>query len=88
MEPTDKAVIRLPQYTGRNGVGPPYAEWLMRLQTVIREKDLQNAIKFVEQGENIIRPIPQNSTGNNKRSLHQRQATICYIVKRDHFGRF
>lgn len=62
MEPTDKAVIRLPQYTGRNGVGPPYAEWLMRLQTVIREKDLQNAIKFVEQGENIIRPIPQNST--------------------------
>ena len=53
MEPTARAVIGLPQYTGRNGVGPPFAEWLMRLETVIRERDLQNTIKFVEQGEKL-----------------------------------
>ena len=56
---------KLPQFTGKIGNGPGFAEFLVRLTVVLREKDLHQATRNVieQDGENvnIIRPILLNA---------------------------
>ena len=49
-------------FSGKIGNGPGFAEFLVRLTVVLREKDLHQATRNViaQEGEyvNVIRPIP------------------------------
>ena len=51
-------------FSGKIGNGPSFSEFLVRLTVILREKDLHPATKNViaANAENIIRPIPANST--------------------------
>ena len=73
-------VEKLPQFTGRNGAGPPFAEWWMRLQATLREKDLHSACRVIEQHEDVIRPIAKGATSTNLKEAYTKDRQLSSIL--------
>ena len=73
---------KLPQFTGKIGNGPGFSEFWVRLTVVLREKDLHSATKNViaPNAENIIRPIPANSTNAITKEEFQKDLSLTAIL--------
>ena len=73
---------KLQQFTGKIGNGPGFSEYLVRLTVVLREKDQHSATRNVidANAENIIRPIPANSTNAITKEAFQKDRSLTAIL--------
>ena len=72
----------LAQFSGKIGNGPGFAEFLVRLTVILREKDLHQATTNVMQPneENIYRPIPINSTSGITKEAYSKDRSLSAIL--------
>ena len=71
------------QFTGKIGLGPGFAEFLVRLTVTLREKDLHSATRNVipENAENNYRrPIPLNSSAPITKEAYQKDRSLTAIL--------
>ena len=71
------------QFTGKIGLGPGFAEFLVRLTVTLREKDLHSATRNVipENAENNCRrPIPLNSSATITKEAYQKDRSLTAIL--------
>ena len=75
---------KLPQFTGKVGNGPGFAEFWVRITVVLREKYLHSATKnvIVQEGENvnIIRPIPLMSTAAVTKEAYAKDRSLTAML--------
>ena len=73
---------KLPQFTGKVGNGPGFAEFWVRITVVLREKDLHSATKNViaPNADNIVRPIPTGSTSTIAKEAFQKDRSLTAIL--------
>ena len=72
----------LTQFSGKIGNGPGFAEFLVRLTVILREKDLHQATKnvMVPNAENIYRPIPLNSSTTITKEAYTKDRSLSAIL--------
>ena len=72
----------LAQFSGKIGNGPGFAEFLVRLTVILREKDLHQATKnvMVPNAENIYRPIPLNSSQTITKEAFTKDRSLSAIL--------
>jgi len=72
------------QFTGKIGIGPGFAEFLVRLTVTLREKDLHQATRNVieQEGEHVdvFRPIPANSSAAITKEAYQKDRSLTAIL--------
>ena len=75
---------KLPQFTGKVGNGPGFAEFWVRITVVLREKDLHSATKNViaQEGGNVntIRPIPLMSTATVTKEAYAKDRSLTAMM--------
>ena len=73
---------KLPQFTGRIGNGPGFAEFLVRLTVTLREKDLHSVTRNViaENAENIVRPIAIGASATITKEAYQKDRSLTAIL--------
>ena len=70
------------QFSGKIGNGPGFAEFLVRLTVILREKDLHQATKNViaQNADNVFRPIPLNSSQTISKEAYAKDRSLSAIL--------
>ena len=72
------------QFTGKIGIGPGFAEFLVRLTVILREKDLHQATRnaIAQEGEyvDVFRPIPVNSSSAIMKEAYSKERSLTAIL--------
>ena len=72
----------LTQFSGKIGNGPGFAEFVVRLTVILREKDLHQATKNViaQNADNVYRPIPLNSSQTISKEAYAKDRSLSAIL--------